>query len=96
VKITHELKTDSKMFDDVVAGKKNFEIRFNDRGYRIGDELILRKTKYTGIEMKEDGKPLEYVGSPLHVYVTYILAGGIYGLVGSWVIMSIEPRDGCA
>jgi len=88
----HELKTDSKVFDDVAAGCKSFEIRFNDRGYRQGDLLILRKTKHTGKEMKE-GKPLEYIGPPLYVYVTYILYGPIYGLADGWVIMAIKPRD---
>lgn len=38
----HELKLDSKFFDDVKSGKKNFEIRNNDRGFEIGDILELK------------------------------------------------------
>lgn len=39
---THELKLDIKYFDDVKSGKKNFEIRKNDRGYEVGDILELK------------------------------------------------------
>ncbi len=38
---THELKLDIKYFDDVKNGKKNFEIRKNDRNYQVGDILEL-------------------------------------------------------
>lgn len=85
----HELKTDPKVFDDVLSGNKKFEIRFNDRGYKVGDELHLRKTKYTGEQMK-DWAPLEYTGNEIAVSVTHVLRGPVYGLEDGWVIMSIE------
>jgi hypothetical protein len=88
----HELKTDPQVFDDVVGGRKTFEIRKDDRGYEVGDVLKLRRTRYKGGEMAE-GLPLEYIGSPFYVNVTYILRGPIYGLADGWVIMSIIPRD---
>lgn len=39
---THELKLDIKYFDDVKSGKKNFEIRKNDRDFQVGDVLNLK------------------------------------------------------
>ncbi len=39
---THELKLDIKYFDDVKSGKKNFEIRKNDRDFQVGDVLELK------------------------------------------------------
>lgn len=39
---THELKLDIKYFDDVKTGKKNFEIRKNDRDFEVGDILELK------------------------------------------------------
>jgi hypothetical protein len=87
----HELKTDPQVFDDVVSGRKTFEIRKDDRGYEVGDSLKLRKTRYTGSEMAE-GLPLEYIDLPLYVYVTYILRGPIYGLADGWVIMAITAN----
>ena len=37
----HELKLDTEFFDDVKSGKKNFEIRKNDRNFEVGDTLFL-------------------------------------------------------
>ncbi len=37
----HELKLDTKYFNDVKSGKKNFEIRKNDRDFKVGDILNL-------------------------------------------------------
>ncbi|MDP3859867.1 MAG: DUF3850 domain-containing protein [Stagnimonas sp.] len=91
----HELKTDPEVFEAVVSGAKKFEIRLDDRGFRVGDTLALRKTRHTGQQMR-DGAALEFIGGPLYVYVTHILRGPIYGLADGWVCMSIEPRDGCA
>lgn len=90
----HELKTDPQVFDDVVAGRKTFEIRKDDRDFQEGDLLMLRKTLHTGTEMAK-GAPLKYLGT-VYVYVTYIMRGPIYGLADGWVIMAIMPRDGHA
>jgi hypothetical protein len=87
----HELKTDPAVWDDVDAGRKTFEIRLNDRDYQPGDGLLLRKTRYTGWEMKEAGYPLEYIGAPLRRVVTHVLRGPVYGLAAGWAILSIKP-----
>ena len=52
-----ELKTDSAVFQATANGHKNWEIRFNDRGYEVGDWLVLKETKYTGAEMKKGKQP---------------------------------------
>jgi Domain of unknown function (DUF3850) len=39
----HELKTWPEFFDRLIDGSKNFEIRKNDRGYRVGDRLRLQE-----------------------------------------------------
>ena len=41
----HNLKLDTEYFDDVKSGKKSFEIRKDDRGYEVGDLLLLRRYK---------------------------------------------------
>lgn len=86
----HQLKTDPGVFDAVIQGKKTFEIRLNDRDYRVGDVLKLCETVYVGEAMKV-GAPLIYTGRDCYVEVTYILYGPIYGLQEKWVIMSITP-----
>lgn len=39
----HELKCWPAFFDDVASGKKTFEVRQNDRDYKVGDVLFLRE-----------------------------------------------------
>lgn len=40
--IDHDLKTAEPFWNDVAMNRKTFEIRVNDRDYRVGDRLFLR------------------------------------------------------
>lgn len=84
----HELKTDPGVFDAVADGRKNFEIRRDDRNFQEGDELLLRRTRDSGSAMA-NGAPLVYTGEELRCRVTYVLRGPIYGLRDGWAILSI-------
>jgi len=64
--VTHELKCWPPWFQDVQDGKKTFEVRKNDRGYKVGDILMLR-------EWKPETKT--YTGRICNVKVTYIMPG---------------------
>ena len=47
----HEIKLRREYFKDVVEMRKTFEIRLNDRNYKVGDELFLMEyynDRYTG------------------------------------------------
>lgn len=50
----HELKVWPGFFDAIWNGSKPFELRFNDRGFAVGDGLALREygedRGYTGRE----------------------------------------------
>ena len=39
----HRLKTLTNYYQDVEKGKKNFEVRFNDRNFKVGDILYLEE-----------------------------------------------------
>jgi ASC-1-like (ASCH) protein len=40
---THELKCWKEYFEPILSGLKTFEIRLNDRDYKVGDILILKE-----------------------------------------------------
>ena len=84
---SHKLKTDSEVFQAVVEGRKTFEIRFNDRNFKVGDELVLLETIYTLEEQMKHGKPLLFSGNELRKTISYVLSG--YGLQDGWVILGI-------
>lgn len=41
--MTHELKSLPEFFNPILDGNKTFEIRLNDRGFNVGDRLLLRE-----------------------------------------------------
>lgn len=59
---THNLKTTSAHFGQLWLGHKTFELRFNDRDFRVGDTLILQEV--------EDN---EYSGRELTAQVTHMM-----------------------
>jgi hypothetical protein len=85
--VEHELKTDSEVFRESENGCKDYEIRFNDRDFQLGDILILRETVYTGAQMA-NGEALIYTGRILRRCVVSKLEG--YGLKPGWVIMGVS------
>lgn len=87
--VVHQLKTDPEVFAASWEGIKGFEIRFNDRDFEPGDELLLKETRFSGEEMKE-GAPLEFTGREIDAHVNYMLRGGNYGLAEGWVILSVD------
>lgn len=85
----HELKTDDITFQAAWRGDKAYEIRINDRDYKISDQLILKETVYPGEAMKKNA-PLLFSGRQIIAIVTHILYGPILGLAQDWCIMSIR------
>jgi hypothetical protein len=83
---SHTLKTDPHVFDATAAGAKTFEIRIDDRGFRVGEKMVLRRTRYSGHQMTTFGKPLEYTGEEITVKITHIQRG--YGIADGWVGLS--------
>lgn len=85
----HELKTDPVPFQALLDQQKKCELRYSDRAYAVGDELLLRETKHTGANM-ERRQPLIYTGREILCTVTHIDNGFWYGLMPGWVALSLE------
>ena len=73
----HFLKLDSSFYDASENGDKVFEIRYDDRGYSVGDILIL---------CEWDG--FSYTGRMHLKRVSYVLSG-FSGLVSGYVALSV-------
>ena len=102
---THRLKTDPEPFKAVLEGVKRCELRFNDRGFQVGDTLLLEETRLSEADRKmlyvhkinADGSmdsvalPHERTGRVINALVTHILddSNPWGGLEKGWVVMSI-------
>ena len=75
----HELKIYPEYFKAVISGEKTFEIRKNDRPFKIGDLLALNEY---------DGQ--YWTGNSCLVYVDYILNNPDY-VKKDMVVMAIKP-----
>lgn len=76
----HELKILPKYYEKVRDGEKRFEIRKDDRNFKVGD--IIRLCEHNG---------KEFTGKDLLYDIIYKLDGGEYGLEKGYCILSIKP-----
>lgn len=74
----HELKLNKIYFEEALNGKKPFEIRYNDRDYKVGDEIVLKEW--------DDG----YTGREISGKITYILKSAFVGLARGYVAFTYE------
>jgi len=80
--IRHELKVHPQYFREIKAGRKNWELRLNDRDFQLGDFLYLRE--YNPIEKTYTGDEID------NLEIIYILSG-YYALAENHVIISFPP-----
>jgi hypothetical protein len=93
---THELKIWSEYFNAIREGRKTYELRRNDRGFEVGDTLVLREYKpetelytdreihvvVTGVDrIPAFGPGIPHYSEPLPVWAHDIL---------DWVVMSFR------
>lgn len=81
--MVHELKTWPEYFQSMLIGQKSFELRKNDRGFKIGQALKL---------LEFNDKTKEYTGRVLLRRITYVLQGKEaeeFGLKEGYCVMSL-------
>lgn len=80
---THKLKLNIKFCDEVLSGVKTFEIRKNDRNFKMGDLI-----KFKPVD--NDGE-VGYHEIENHIYkITYVLNG--WGLKDNYVVLAIKKE----
>lgn len=90
----HDLKTWPEFYDALLAGSKNFELRNDDRGFEVGDELCLREW---------NPRTEQYSGRKTARMVSYILehhpdagCAATFGLRPGYVILGLSALMGGA
>lgn len=58
----HDLKCHPEFFEKLGTGGKNFEIRKDDRGFKMGDDVLLKEFKLG----------IGYTGRVLHAKITNV------------------------
>lgn len=96
----HEIKLNTEFFDDVLSGVKTFEIRKNDREYRIGDLLAMSRHNGKSYLEKREGYYVDpkkaihetdlHEADTIFARVVYI---SDYEQKEGYVILGIELRE---
>ena len=76
----HDLKCWPEPFAAICSEAKRHEFRRDDRGYEVGDLLLLREW---------DPATQTYCGDEAKVRVTYLSRGPDWGIPDGFVVMSI-------
>ena len=76
----HYLKTETEYYQAVESGEKMFEIRKNDRDYKVHDMVYLQEV----VNGAPTGRELE------QMEITYVLHGGKYGLADDYCVLQLS------
>lgn len=82
----HHLKCWPEFFKELAALNKTFEVRKNDRDFKVGDILVIE-------EFMPDIQC--YTDAYLNFSITYILQGGQFGIEKDYVILSLVTFLSC-
>ena len=97
--VVHELKTWPYEFAAVRAGTKKYEIRKNDRNFKVGDGLLLNEWYPEGYCRPECNNkkadiphihPAGYTGEWERRGIAYITPGGSWGLPPDICVLGFE------
>jgi phosphoribosyl-ATP pyrophosphohydrolase len=89
---THELKILPQYFNDIQDGSKTFEIRKNDRGFEVGDKIILKEFERGADNFIDVRIKTGYTGNETTKEISYILKGGKYGLEEGYCILGLKQE----
>lgn len=77
----HRLKIEEPYANAVVSGDKNFEVRYDDRGYQKGD-IVRFQT------VNDKGESVDHMINGAEYIITYALHG--FGIKEGWCVFGIK------
>ena len=81
----HRVKCWPDYFKCIVEGTKTFDLRVNDRGYKVGDLITF---------MEWNPNAETYTRGSCLREISYVLPGGQFGLLAGWVALGLtEPES---
>lgn len=100
----HDLKCWPELFDNLYAGRKTFEIRKDDRGFQVGDTLLIREwgpvtLTYSGREVRRTISHMlrNFAGiQPGYVILSFAFDGDVLSMIRGqvWTVHGLECDDG--
>lgn len=82
--MTHLIKLRIEFADAILDGDKNFEVRFNDRGYQKGDYIRFKTIDSVNLSAHHEVEKRCY-------QITYVLGG--WGLKNGYVVFGFKEVD---
>ena len=80
--MTHHIKLEMPFCDHVLTGRKRFEIRYNNRDYRVGDYIV-----FIPVDPETKHK-VQHAVEARKYRITYLISG--WGLEDGYVVFGIE------
>ena len=85
----HFLKTLPEFFAAVADGSKTFEVRRDDRGFEVGDTLILQEFDPSKAVLGLPREKHTYTGREIRRRVIYKLDGGQFGIEAGFCVLGL-------
>jgi uncharacterized protein DUF3850 len=85
MQVDHELKVWPPFYDMVDDGSKPFEIRKDDRDFKVGDLCLMKEYKPAS-----HGFPGSFTGRSCVREIICVIKGGEFGVVPGYVILGIK------
>lgn len=90
---THNLRTTAEDYEEIINERKAFEIRLNDRNYKVGDTVILWKMNENDERTGEATKrTITYVDKDTIEGFT-IMSLGIRGKNATWIEVDVDEFE---
>lgn len=96
---SHILKCEETYFLALLEGRKNFEVRRNDRGFQTGDAIVVERVRTMEGRtsfVNEGGVAVGLDRRRAHKQyftITYILQGGQFGIEPAFCVMGLRRAE---